>query len=166
MMVVICHRPLVGCCYFLQPLDGCLDGYSYFLEAVGHNGCQEIVCTKLPPPPPTPPLWFGCAMVGASSWVAEWCGKALALWLLSVLGVPLTFVRSYLADNTGATFGEDGGRASHCPWVDVLRLCYAAALLKSRAVEIYVPPQHNSGSHRQWRWCRRSLMLGPNRACS
>ena len=90
--------------------------------------------------------WFGCAMVGALSWVAEWCGKALALWLLGELGVPLSSVRSFVADNTGATYSEDGGRASCCPWVDILRLRYAAALLLSGAVEIYVPAQHNSGS--------------------
>ena len=56
--------------------------------------------------------WFGCAMVGVSLWVAEWCGEALALWLLSVLGVPVTSLRSFVADNRGATFGKDGGRAS------------------------------------------------------
>ena len=49
-----------------------------------------------------------CAMVGASLWVAEQCGKALILWLQSVLVVP---------------FGEYGGGASRCPWVDALRLC-------------------------------------------
>ena len=34
MVVVISYGPLVGCCCFLQLLDGC----SYFLEAFGHNG--------------------------------------------------------------------------------------------------------------------------------
>ena len=51
-----------------------------------------------------------------------------------------------LADNTGATYGEDGGRASRCPWVDVFRLRCVAALLQGGAAEIYVPAQHNSGS--------------------
>ena len=30
--------------------------------------------------------WSGCAMVGASSWVAEWCGKALASWVAKWCG--------------------------------------------------------------------------------
>ena len=90
--------------------------------------------------------WSGCAMVGASLWVAEWCGKALALWVLGELGVPLKSVRSFVADNMGATCGDDGGRASRCPWAVVLRLRYAAALLQGGAAEIYVPAQHNSGS--------------------
>ena len=38
MVVVISYGPLVGCCYFLPLLDGCLDRGSYFVEAVGHNG--------------------------------------------------------------------------------------------------------------------------------
>ena len=38
MVVAISHGPLVGCCYFPQPLEGCLDGCPYFLEAVGHIG--------------------------------------------------------------------------------------------------------------------------------
>ena len=66
--------------------------------------------------------WCGCAMVGASSWVAEWCGKALALWLLGELGVLVSSVRFFVADNTGATYGEDGGRACQCSWVDTLWL--------------------------------------------
>ena len=78
-------------------------------------------------------------MVGALSWVAEWCGKALALWLLGELGVPLNSVCSFVADNTGATYGEDGGCASRCLWADILRLRYAATLLQSGAAEIYVP---------------------------
>ena len=90
--------------------------------------------------------WSGCAMVGVSSWVAEWCGKALALWLLGELRVHLSSVRSFVADNTGATYGEDGNCASRCPWVDILRLRYAAALLQNGAAEIYVQAQHNSGS--------------------
>ena len=88
----------------------------------------------------------GCAMVGASSWVAEWCGKALALWLLGELGVPLMSVRSFVADDTGATYVEDGGRATPCPWVDVPRLRYASALLQGGLAEIYLPAQHNSSS--------------------
>ena len=51
-----------------------------------------------------------------------------------------------MADNTGATYGEDRGCASHCSWVDALRLRYAAALLQNGAPEIYVPAQHTSGS--------------------
>ena len=90
--------------------------------------------------------WSGCTMVGVSSWVAEWCGKALALWLVGELGVPLRSVRSFVADNTGATYDEDSGCAFRYPWVDILHLRYAAALLQSGAVEIYVPAQHNSGS--------------------
>ena len=90
--------------------------------------------------------WSGCAMVGASSWVAKWCGKALALWLLGELGVPPKSVRSFMADNTGATYGEDSGRTSRCPWGDVLRLRCTAALLQGGAVEIYMPAQHNCGS--------------------
>ena len=108
--------------------------------------------------------WSGCAMVGASSWLAEWCGQALALWLLGELGVPPGSVRSFVADNTGATNGEDGGRASHCSWFDALRLQYTAALLQSGAAEIYVRALHNSGS-RRWHQCRHRLMLGPNMAC-
>ena len=38
MAMVISYGPLVGCCYFLQLLAGCLDG-PYPLEAVG--ACQE-----------------------------------------------------------------------------------------------------------------------------
>ena len=90
--------------------------------------------------------WSGCTMVGALSWVAQWCRKALALWLLGELVLPLSSVRSFVADNTGATYGEDGGRASRCPWVDILRLRYAADLLQSGAAEICVPTQQKSGS--------------------
>ena len=71
--------------------------------------------------------WSWCAMVGASLWVAKWCGKPLALWLLGELGLPLSPVRSFVVDNTWATYGEDGSRASHYTWVDTLRLQYAAA---------------------------------------
>ena len=91
--------------------------------------------------------WSGCAMVGVSLWVAEWCGKALALWLLGELGVPLSSVRSFVADNTGATYGEDGACASQCSWVNTVHLRYAATLPQSGAAEIYVLAQHNLGSY-------------------
>ena len=76
-----------------------------------------------------------------------WCGKAVALCLLSMLGVPLTFVRSFAVDNIGATYGEDGARASRRPWVEVLRLRYVATLLMSGAAQIYVPiPPRGGGA--------------------
>ena len=90
--------------------------------------------------------WFGCAMVGVSSWVAKWCGKTLALWLLSVLGVPFTSIRSLVVDNIGATYAEDGSHASRCPSFHVLCLRYAAEVLQSGEEEMYVPVHHNSGS--------------------
>ena len=79
-----------------------------------------------------------------------WCGKAVALWLLSMLGVPLGFVRSFVVDNTRATYGEDGARASRRPWVEVLRLRYVATLLMSGAAQIYVPipPPGGGGARR------------------
>ena len=67
----------------------------------------------------------------------------LGLWLLGELWVPLGSVRSFVANNTGATYGEDRSRASQCSWVNALRLRYAAALLHSCAAEIYVPAQHD-----------------------
>ena len=69
----------------------------------------------------------------------------LVQWLLGELGVPLSSFRSFVVDNTEATYGEDGGRFSHCSWVAVVRLRYATALLQSGAAEIYVSVQHNSG---------------------
>ena len=73
-----------------------------------------------------------------------WQGASIGV--LGEFGVPLSSVRSFVADSTGATCGEDGGRASRCPWVDILGLRYSAALLHSFAAEIDVPAQHNSGS--------------------
>ena len=90
--------------------------------------------------------WFVCARVGALLWVAECCGKAMALWLLRELGVHVGSVRSFVADNTGATYGEDGGCASDGSWDGTLRLRSAAAVLQSGAAEIYVLAQHNLGS--------------------
>ena len=85
-------------------------------------------------------------MGGVSSCFAKWCVKALALPQLGEPHVPQAFVCSFVADNTGATFVEDGGRASRCPWVDMLHLFYAAVLLRSGAKEVYVPAHHKSGS--------------------
>ena len=60
--------------------------------------------------------------------------------------MPLSSVRSFVADNTRATYGEDSGRASDCSWVDTPCLRYAAVVLQSGAAEIYVPAQDNPGS--------------------
>ena len=86
--------------------------------------------------------------------------------------MPLKSVRSFVADNTRATYGEDGGRASRCPWVDVLRLRYTAALLHGWAAEIYVLAQHNSGSQspvamvqaRSYAWAKHG-MLAVEKGC-
>ena len=68
------------------------------------------------------------------------------MWQLGELAVPQGSVCSFVADYRGTTFGEDGGSASLFPWVAIIRLLYAAVLLKRRPEEVYVPPQHNSGS--------------------
>jgi hypothetical protein len=45
MGVVIPYGPLVGCWYFLQLLNGCVDGCSYFLEAMEMRMPRELKAT-------------------------------------------------------------------------------------------------------------------------
>ena len=120
---VVCARALGDAAVWRErgraPMDGLVnvatDG-----SRDGHQvGWAGVVVSYLSV---VPEAWFGCAMVGAYSLVDEWCGKAAALWLLGVLGVPLLRVRSFVADNRGATYGEDSGHASHCPCINVLPL--------------------------------------------
>ena len=51
----------------------------------------------------------GALLLFGSSWVAEWCGKGLAVCVLCELGVAPDTVLGFVADNVSATFGADGG---------------------------------------------------------
>ena len=82
-------------------------------------------------------LCLGALLLCGSSWVAEWCGKGLAVCVLCELGVPPDTVLGFVADNVSATFGADG---------------YVAFLEAGATHEYYVPAQHDT--------LRRDLVAG------
>ena len=94
----------------------------------------------------------GALLLCGSSWVAEWCGKGLAVCVLHELGVPPDAVLGFVADNMSATFGTDGGGPSRCIWVNMVRRECAAFLEAGAGEEYYVPAQHDT--------LRRDLVAG------
>jgi hypothetical protein len=85
----------------------------------------------------------GFACHYGTSWAAEWLGKVAAVRLALQLCIPQTHLRWAIADNISATHGSDGGRPSRCPWIDELRIWYAAILAKSELCEGYTPAEHD-----------------------
>ena len=81
----------------------------------------------------------GALLSCGSSWVAEWCAKSLAPWLLQPLYVAVSDVLGFVADNLAASFGSRGGKPPLCVWVDALRLDYASLLADGLVPEFFVP---------------------------
>ena len=83
--------------------DGSIEGdrHGWSVVPVDANGVFARAC-------------WGALLLFGSSWVAEWCGKGLAVCVLRELDVPPTAVLGFVADNVSATFGADGGGPSRC----------------------------------------------------
>jgi hypothetical protein len=79
--------------------------------------------------------------VGYSS-AAEWAGKAAAVALAQQLRIPSAMWSWSIADNLGCCLGSDGGRPTHCQWVDEIRIWYAAAVSGTPLQDGFTPAAH------------------------
>ena len=87
----------------------------------------------------------GIQSQAASPWAADWANKLEARHLAASLGVAPEAVQYVGAECSSATLGCDGGIPSQSPWVDHVRIAFAAALGRGRP-GLYVPAQHRT----QW----------------
>ena len=78
-----------------------------------------------------------------TSWAAEWLGKAAAARLALRLDIPEDQFSWSFADSLSASHCSDGGRPSHSPWLDEVRIWYAALLHRSALQEAYIPAEHD-----------------------
>ena len=92
----------------------------------------------------------GCLVCSGSSgpypWAAEWFGRYLGLTVLREMRLPLTTWVLALADNTHVTTEGEDHVVSDSPYVDSLRVQYAAGLHLWQADEVYVPAQWDFAS--------------------
>ena len=109
-VIVVAERPLQGPVIVITDgsQEGAANGWAVVLvEAAGivaHAGSGGL-------------LW--CSL----SWVAEWCAKGLALWLLQHMHVAPDTVCGIIADNLAASFGSAGGSLSLCVRCHPPRVC-------------------------------------------
>lgn len=75
----------------------------------------------------------------AYSWAAEWLAKFAALHLAGKVGIPSNALMWSVADNISAHITPDGARPSLAPWIDAIRLAYAARTASTPLKEGYIP---------------------------
>ena len=76
-------------------------------------------------------------------WAAEWFGRYLGLAVLRMMRLPLTMRVLALAYNTHVTTEGEDHAVSDSPYVDNLRVRYAAGMHLRQADELYVPAQQD-----------------------
>ena len=90
--------------------------------------------------------WSAVAVEDPYPWVAEWFGRYLGLAILREMRLPLTTWVLALADNTHATTEGEDHVVSNSPYVDSLRVQYAAGLHLWQGDEVHVPAQQDFAS--------------------
>ena len=110
--VVTLRYATVWCERVLAELDGLVDVIKDGSRDADRVGRLAVVVS---PKGVATEAWSGCSMVGASLWVAKWFVKALARSLIGEVEVPPSLVRSFVAGNTGANYGEDGALPPSVP---------------------------------------------------
>ena len=89
--------------------------------------------------------WSAVAVEDPYPWAAEWFGGYVGLTVFREMRLPLTTRVLALADNTHVTTEEEDHAVSDIPYVDDLRVQYAAGLHRE-ADEGYVPAQQDFAS--------------------
>ena len=90
--------------------------------------------------------WSAVAVEDPYPWAAEWFGRYLGLAVLREMRLPLATRVLALADNTHVTTEGEDHTVSDSPYVDNLRVQYAAGLHLWQADEVYVPAQQDFAS--------------------